>query len=219
LVYGALFRQLDYREADRLVAFTVERTFAGRAKPVPGNFSLSNLAVWEARGPAFESVAMSAGGSALLSSTAGNEIVSTATVTGTFFATLDGRLSRGRGLGAADDVSPSVVVSDRLWRRVFNGAELDGQQLILDGLPNTIVGVTAATFEIPNARVDVWRPAGFMRTRNAWMSNPRGGGFQVFARMARASTMAEAQAQVDVICRTVDVNLRATVLPLRDQFL
>ena len=141
-------------------------------------------------------------------------------MTPAFFATLDGRLTRGRGLGTADNASPSIVVTDRLWRRVFGSAgELDGQQLILDGQPYTIVGVADAAFEIPNARVDIWRPAGFMRTQSPWMSNPRGGGFQVFARMTRASTMAEAQTQVDVICRTVDVNLRSTVLPLRDQFL
>jgi len=219
LVYGALFRPLDYREPDRLVAFQVERAFAGRPTPVPGNFSLSDLAVWQASGPAFESVAMSAATSALLSNPAGNEIVATAVVTPAFFSTFDSRMSRGRGLGPADDGSPSIVVTDRLWRRVFGAAELDGQQLILDGQPNTVVGVTPATFEIPNARVDIWRPAGYMRTRNAWMSNPRGGGFQVFARMARASTLAETQGRVDVICRTVDVNLRATGLPLRDQFL
>jgi hypothetical protein len=116
LVYGALFRPLDYREADRLVAFRVERTFTGRPTPVPANFSLSDLVVWEATGTAFESVAMSGGASALLSGPAGNEIVSTATVTPSFFATLDGRLTRGRGLGAADDLSPSIVVSQRLWR-------------------------------------------------------------------------------------------------------
>jgi putative ABC transport system permease protein len=96
---------------------------------------------------------------------------------------------------------------------------LDGQALVLDGQPYTIVGVADATFEIPNARVDVWRPAGFMRTRSPWMSNPRGGGFQVFARLTRGATPTEAQAQVDAICRVIDENLRATILPLRDQFL
>ncbi len=220
VVYGVALRPLDYRDADRLVAFKVERTFAGRPAPVPGNFSVVDLPIWQGTGQTFQSVAMSAGGNALLAGPGGNEVVSVATVTSSFFSTLDGRLTLGRGLTDADDATPSAVVSHRLWQRLFPGASaLDGAQVVLDGQPYAVVGVADDSFEIPNARIDVWRPVGFTRTLVPWMARPRAGGFQVFARLRPAASFAQAQADTDVVSRAVDSNLRSTVIPLRDQFL
>lgn len=102
VVYGVLFRPLDYGDASALIAFNVERTFAGRVAPVPANFSLSDLPVWQANGRAFESIAMSAGGNAVCADPTGNEVVTVATVTSSFFATIDGKMLFGRGLGSTD---------------------------------------------------------------------------------------------------------------------
>lgn len=73
LVYGVLVRPLDYQNADRLVAFRVDREFAGRAQRVAANFSLPDLDVWRAQGRSFESVSMTAAWGALLATDAGSE--------------------------------------------------------------------------------------------------------------------------------------------------
>src|SRR2546425_6177707 len=80
LVYGVLFRPLDYRDPDRLVAIVAERQFAGRPRNEPANFSLPNLEIWQARTRSFESIAMSAGSSAGLTTRAGLGVVHVATV-------------------------------------------------------------------------------------------------------------------------------------------
>jgi MacB-like periplasmic core domain len=73
VVYGVLLRPLDYRDPSRLVAFRVERDFAGRPRPVPANFSVPDLALWQAPGRSFESIAMIAGSNALLAGDGGAE--------------------------------------------------------------------------------------------------------------------------------------------------
>jgi putative ABC transport system permease protein len=220
IVYGVLFRPLDYRDASRLVTVRAERTFSGRPAPVLSNFSYPDLATWETAGQAFESIAMSASASALIASPNGNEVIASASVSPSFFSTLDGRLRLGRGLGPADENAPSVVVSRGLWRRVFgDAASLDGARVTLDGQPYAVVGVADDTFQVPNARTDVWRSVGFARTINPQMVRPRAGGFRLFARLKAAASMPDAQAQADAASRAIDPNLHSAVQPLRELFL
>jgi putative ABC transport system permease protein len=220
IFYGVLLRPFDYREADRLVAFRVERAFAGRARPVPANFSLPDLEVWRGQSRSFDSISMMYGASALLSREAGSEVISTATVTPTFFPTVGGHVVLGRGLGPADDGSPSVVISRRLWQRAFgSAATIVGQQIVLDRQPYSVVGVADSTFQLPSPRTDVWRPVGYARTLNPSLGLPRGGGFQPLARLKPGATVAQVQAEAAAVCRSLDAKLSATALPLREWFL
>jgi predicted permease len=220
LVYGVLLRPLDYRDADRLVAFKVERDFAGRPAPVPANFSLPDLDVWQARGRSFESAVMSAGGSALLAGESGNEVVGIATVTPPFFTTIGGRFALGRGLGPSDDGSPSVVISHRLWQRLFAGAPTAiGREIVLDRQPYSIVGVADATFQLPSSRIDVWRTVGFARSMNPELAGPRAGGFQLIARLRPDATIEQARTESAEIAARLDPQLHALPIPLRDWFL
>lgn len=220
VVYGVLFRPLDYRDASRLVSVNAERTFAGRPTPVTSNFSYSDLAAWQSTGQAFESLAMSASANARFQNPSGSEVISIASVSRDFFSMLDGRVVLGRGLGPADDSTPAVVVSQRLWLRVFGGATSIGDaRVVLDDQPYAVVGVADGTFQIPSARVDVWRPVGFARTLNPQLTMPRAGGFRLFARLEPNATMRDAQVQADAASRAIDPNLRSTIRPLRDVFL
>jgi putative ABC transport system permease protein len=220
LVYGILLRPFDYREADRLVTFRVEREFAGRARPVPANFSLPDLEVWRAQTRSFDAISMMYGTSTLLSSEAGTDVITTATVTPTFFSTAGGHVVLGRGLGPADDGSPSVVISHRLWQRAFGGAAtIVGQQIVLDRHPYSVVGVADSTFQLPSPRTDAWQPVGYARTLNPSLGLPRGGGFQPLARLKAGATVAQAQVEADVVCRSLDAKLHATAIPLREWFL
>ena len=183
----------------------------------PANFSLPNLEIWQARVPSFESVAMSAGASAALTTGAGMEVVSVATVTPSFFATIDGRLALGRPLGPVDDDASVVVISQRLWQRRFGGSSaVLGQQLSVDRQPYTIVGVVDATFQVPRAQIDIWRPVGFARTLNPAMAGPRAGGFQAFARLKPDAVRARALVETEAVAQGFDPNLHARAVSLRD---
>ena len=78
-----------------------------------------------------------------------SEVVEGQMVSGGFFKTLGVNPIAGRVILDSDDEvsSPSVVVlSDRYWERRFGRASVVGQQLILNNVPFTIVGVTPPEF-------------------------------------------------------------------------
>ena len=102
------------------------------------------------RSRSFDAIAMMYGASALLSSEAGTDVITTATVTPTFFSTAGGHVVLGRDLGPADDGLLSVVISRRLWQRVFGGAAtIVGQQLVLDRQPTGWWGWRTGRFSCP----------------------------------------------------------------------
>ena len=150
----------------------------------------------------------------------GTDVITAATVTPTFFSTAGGHVVLGRGLGPADDGSPSVVISHRLWQRAFgSAATILGQQIVLDRQPYSVVRVADTTFQLPSPRTDAWQPVGYARTLNPSLGLPRGGGFQPLARLKPGATVAQAQAEADVVCRSLDAKLHATAIPLREWFL
>ena len=72
---------------------------------------------------------------------------------GDFFTTLGVKAALGRTYSAVDDVrgggpsGPVAVISDGMWRRRFFGASgIIGTPLAIEGVPVTIVGVTAPGF-------------------------------------------------------------------------
>jgi len=84
-----------------------------------------------------------------VSSAGSSEVVEGQMVSGNFFKTLAVNPIAGRGILDGDDEinSPNVVVlSDRYWERRFGRASVIGQQLTLNNVPFTIVGVTPPEF-------------------------------------------------------------------------
>ncbi len=76
-------------------------------------------------------------------------------VTPDFFATLGVAMAGGRSLDATD--ATAVVVSDDMARRWYGTArEALGQDLLIGGMPHTIVGVAPAGFWFPMRGFDVW---------------------------------------------------------------
>jgi hypothetical protein len=83
-----------------------------------------------------------------------------ARVDGDLFGTLGIVPALGRSF-RADEIAaqaPVVVLSDPLWRRQFRGdPAVIGAVVTIDGLPHTVVGVTAPNRAYPRD-ADVWRP-------------------------------------------------------------
>jgi predicted permease len=86
-------------------------------------------------------------------------------VVGTFFSALGIEPALGRMIGPPDDrlgVSPAVaVVSWSYWQNRFNGDRaILGKQIVMDGVPATIVGVAAREFSglQVGIRTDLWLP-------------------------------------------------------------
>ena len=83
-------------------------------------------------------------------------------VTSNYFPVLGIHMAKGPGLTGADELrgGPRVaVISDSLWRRMFNGnADVIGRSLSLNGQAFTVVGVAPPGFEgiVRGQRADLW---------------------------------------------------------------
>lgn len=176
-VYGILLRPLPYEQADRLVVVEAERDVSGVREPVRSYFPLADLALFR-RLPPFEAVAFYATDQGVLSIGGRTEAIDFAVVSDGFFATVARQFSLGRPLDSADAQRPSLVISDRVWRRAFAASpDIIGRAVVLnssrgDGaqraawrrLPFTIVGVADDGFQFPSAKTDAWVPAEFVRS-------------------------------------------------------
>ena len=162
-VYGILLRPLPYDDAERLVLIDARRSVAGANEPMRVFFGLSDLDTFRSRSSFDQFVLCDGRGRGV--DAGGMEQVDFATVTDAFFSTLRGRFTVGRGLSPRDDKTPSIVISERLWRRRFGGShDVVGQTVTLnsrrgDGTqraewrrtPFTIIGVVDDSFQFPYA--------------------------------------------------------------------
>jgi putative ABC transport system permease protein len=230
IVYGILLRPLPYQQADRLVQVEAERDVSGVREPVRSYFPLTDLDTFR-RVPAFESVAFYATDQGVVASEGRTEAIEFATVSDSFFSTMRGGLRLGRALDGSNDTAPSLVISERLWRRAFAASpEVVGRAVILnssrgDGtqraawrrLPFTIVGVADSSFQFPSPKTDAWTPAGFVRS-----VSPRCCSFSPIARLKDGVGIAQAQAAGNTVAQELSAanpgykGVRTRIVGLRD---
>lgn len=126
-----------------------------------------------------------------------------------FFAMFNARPSLGRLL-VEDDfrTDKGVVLSYGTWQRVFGGdPAVIGRDIVIDGMPSTVIGVLDASFVPPVALVgsqpvDVWRAidrtAEWYSRQGAWMLAVAGRlreGMPLAAAAAEADNLAERRAR------------------------
>lgn len=198
VVYGLLLKPLPYRDADRLVIVRAEQDFDGAHQPARAFFPTPAVEAWPTT-TSLERVAFFSASVGALAGTQAAELVNTAVVTTAFFKTVDGTLVAGRALETVDNSESVVVISDRLSKRRFNGAaDAIGKTVTLNGQTVTIIGVAAATFQIPEPLTDIWLPHGFARVRN-----PDCCGFTPIARLASGVSMTAAADEVAAVAGTL----------------
>ena len=158
-VYGVLLRPLPFRDAERLAVIRMERTVEGSHRPVTALFPLAHLPNLQAAAHAFESIAFYSTHSSVVSHSGFTHTVESASVSDTFFSTVEGRLQSGRGLNPSGANRTSAVISDRLARRLFGTAQPLGRTLTVAARSYEIVGVAHRTFQLPSQTTDIWLPA------------------------------------------------------------
>lgn len=102
----------------------------------------------------------------------------------------------GRFYTSADDTvggPPVIVISEALWRKHFGGdRNLIGKVVMLDGKPETVIGVMPAWFQFPGKLTAYWRP---------WQEPAASGGdrdVNALARLAPGVTLVQAQHELDL---------------------
>jgi putative ABC transport system permease protein len=203
VVYGVLIRPLPYRDAERLVAIGATQQLDGAPRPLPAAFQAATLQSTEGTWRSFERFVYSSTGTAALARPQGAEMIDTGVVSSGFMTSLGASAVLGRPLAADDDLRPVVVISERLWARLFNRSpSAVGQSLTLQSVPYTVVGVVEKTFQLPEPKTDVWIPLGFLLPRGG----PRGYSLRPIATMKAGVSFEAARAEVAAWARTLSVD-------------
>jgi putative ABC transport system permease protein len=197
LADAALMRPLPFGQADRLVMLW-ERL---PAFPKTGVSPL-NMRDWRQQSQSFEGIAAvqrGMGGGPLLTAPDGSiETAERQIVTTNFFDVLRVSPIAGRTFRAEDEgPSPRVVLlGEAVWRRRFGSdPAIVGRGVRLNGQPFTVVGVVADALQFS-------RPAEIWTLSSPFPDVPRMRsirGFDVVARLKPGVTMADAQAEMNVI--------------------
>jgi putative ABC transport system permease protein len=154
--------------------------------------------------------------------------VRTGVVSANFFDVLEVEPHLGRTF-RADDEAPQadavLVLSHDYWRSMGSDPGIVGRRFEMNDRVHTVVGVLPPIPQYPNEN-DVYMPSTACPFRARVVDNRRGRMTTAFARMAPGVSLAQAQADVDVVARRLreaypdafpqDAQPRVVLSPLKD---
>ena len=214
-----LLRPLPFPDPDRLVQ--VWERVPGYPMMEP---SAANFTDWRAMATSFEGLAAHG----LLTATLivdEPERVTGATVTANLFPLLGMQPALGRTFREDEDRQGAdrvVVLSDRLWRRVFGAAATAvGSHVRINDDTYTVVGVMPPDFHYPQRETELWIP---MRIGPRDLEDRDNNSLYVVGRLARSVSLTAARTEMDAVMASLErsfpkenADSRATVRLLSDQ--
>ena len=215
-VNAVLLRPLAYRDANRLVV----ALHYGSA-PV----AVANYIDWRDQNRSFETMAAAEYWSANLTGGDAPEHLLGLKVTQNLMPMLGIDPLLGRVFAAGEDrtgAEHEVVLSHRLWQRLFNGdANVLGRPVTLNGEVYTVVGVMPAGFQFAPfwaTRAEMWIPLAF----GDRVHNRGGNSLRIFARLKQGVTLAQARAEMATITSRLErqypgTNREVVVVPLKEK--
>jgi predicted permease len=177
VVDGVLIKPLPYSAPERLyLATTVVASTTGNAPAASREFPVNahHFSIWRALCNSCADVALVGGQGVTLTGATAERLVGLQ-VSHNFFHTLGVQPQFGRDF-TLDDEGPGrsqvVLLSDALWRSHFSAdPSIVGRLIVLDGVPNAVVGVMPATLRLPHGTE--WGP-GFGQGRAPEIFQPFG---------------------------------------------
>ena len=141
------------------------------------------------------------------------ERIAATEVTEPYFRAFGARMALGRPFAVEEDLpgaAKTAVVSYDFWtRQLGRDPDVLGSALRINGIPRTIVGIAAATFDTREfGRTDLWLPLQLPLT-----GSDGGASLQAVARLAPGVTLEQAQAR---LAASTAAFRAATVSALRD---
>jgi putative ABC transport system permease protein len=218
-VYALLLKPLPYPDPHRLVAL-YETTVDGK----PRDVGQANLLDWRARTTLFE--AMSAYRPRSFGLTRHPQepvtVIQTGMVMADFFRVVAIPPALGRTFREDEEIAdaPVIVLTDRLWRKLFDAdPAIVGRSVLINEEPHTIIGVMPAGFEYPMSEL----PDAFLPLTRARYGHIRLGQLSAAARLKPGITLAAANAELDSVAArlsreypTTNAGRTAALKPLED---
>jgi predicted permease len=223
-----LLKPLPFPDSDRVLAIYNSYPGAGVER---GDNSVPNFYDRQAALTALADLAMYRNRGVTLGAEGSVERVPAFSVTSSFFDLLGVRPQRGRTFEAADGEvgnERKVVLSHALWQRLFAGRDAAvGEELRINGVSYTVIGVMPRDFHFVRADAALWIPAAFApaergddrRHSNSWL---------MIGRLKPEATVGQVQEQLNALNARlleqfptmkqalIDVGYRTLVTPLRD---
>ena len=216
VVNAVLLRPLPYRNADRLVV-----ALHDGYSPV----AVANYIDWRDQSRSFEAMGAAEYWSANLTGGETPEHLLGLRVTPNLLPMLGIDPLLGRLFAAGEDRKGSeheVVLSYRLWQRLFNGdANVLGKPVTLNSEAYTVVGVMPAGFKFAPfwaTRAEMWVPLAF----GDRVHDRGGNSLRIFARLKDGVTLAQARAEMAAITARLErqypgTNRDVLVMPLKEK--
>jgi putative ABC transport system permease protein len=203
VVDAMLLRPLPFPEPTRLVRLWECHASRGYFRNV---VNPRNFLDWRDNTRSFEGMAALLGGMTNLVVQGEPIAVPGLQVSPEFFSLLGVAPVMGRTFSAEEGVAGRdqvVVLSHELWQRQFGSdTGIVGKQIIVEGLPYTVVGVMPRGFSFPKTKAEVWTPLALARTKDA-----EGGRYlAVVARLKSGVTLEKARQDMQ---RAAEINARA----------
>jgi putative ABC transport system permease protein len=217
---SVLLRPLPYPDADRLMMVWESKLHGEQHNLInPGNFR-----EWQAQNHVFSDMSIVGLNVVSLTDAQRGEEFEARWIDPDFFRLLGVQPLRGRVFTAADRLpnAPDVfVISYHLWQTWFGGDDaIIGRKIEVSNLPATVVGVLPPGFYFRHRNVELF---GNNRLNPARNYHGDGRWLMSVARLKPGVTEAQAQAEMDVIARRLeiaepkfDTGWGVTVEPLRD---
>jgi predicted permease len=194
IVYGTLLRPLPFAHPERLVRIG---THYGNTGTKPESISPPDFKDRVAQ-RSFVSGAAWRSDSAVIGG-ADPFRLNVSSVTPAFFATL----GVGPLLGRISADENAIVISYGAWQRHF-GARRDviGRSILVDGTRRTVSAVMPSDFAFPDDTIEMWQPLVLAPAKFA--DDQRGNEYlKMIARLAPGATARSAQAEADVLSRSL----------------
>lgn len=199
VVYGIALKPLPFREPDRLV-----NLWSTSAKLGAGRFQVTGAdhRDWRQANHVFEDIALiRALANFNLTGTGEPERVLAARISSNLFPVLGVSPAIGRGFTEDEDEighETVVLLSDGLWRRRFGGdPSIVGRDIVLSGVPHTVVGIMGKDFQYPGREFQLWTPLTINRDELA--RKVPGNNFLAIARLKNGVTIEQAQGEMNAI--------------------
>ena len=200
IINSVLLKPLPFANPHELIYIQETFPFPGGGTG-NGSVSYANYLDWKAQSTALDLAISGYAGSANYQGAGDPERLSVAAIGADAFNVLGVRPLVGRTFAAGEDAvgAPKLaMLGEAFWRRRFSAdPTIVGKSILLDGTPNTVVGVLRAETTFPNrtAAIDVWQPLQFQVKPNSRGSHA----FIVIGRLKRGVTPTAATVEMKQI--------------------
>src|SRR6185437_4559032 len=155
---GVLLRPLPYPKPDQLIYITSQFPKLGFDQfPMDA----AEFLEFRERNQSFQAVGAYSAGAVNVGADAAPQRVTSAIVSSSLFKALGVAPMRGNVFTEDEtlpNAAPVAVLSRELWESAFGGRSIVGQQIDVDGVKRTVVGIMPAGFDVHDQGVRIWLP-------------------------------------------------------------